>query len=60
MPTRACRRGISAEKSGEDPLFFYCSRRRERAALAAWLSQGEDIRHLEQEALDPISPLTKR
>jgi hypothetical protein len=28
------------------------------AALAVWLSQGEDIRHLEQEALDPISPLT--
>jgi hypothetical protein len=27
------------------------------AALAAWLSRGEAVRHLEQEALDPISPL---
>lgn len=30
------------------------------AALAAWLSQGEEIRHLEQEALDPVSPLTNQ
>jgi hypothetical protein len=27
------------------------------AALAAWLAEGPDIKHLEQEALDPISPL---
>jgi hypothetical protein len=27
------------------------------ATLAAWLARGEDIRHLEQEALDPISPV---
>jgi len=27
------------------------------AALAAWLSHGHSIRHLEQEALDPDSPL---
>jgi hypothetical protein len=28
------------------------------ASLAAWLANGENIRHLEQEAIDPISPLT--
>src|SRR5262245_9735604 len=27
------------------------------AALAAWLAEGPNIKHLEQEALDPISPL---
>jgi Uncharacterized protein conserved in bacteria C-term(DUF2220) len=26
--------------------------------LAQWLAQGEQIKHLEQEALDPCSPLT--
>ena len=26
------------------------------ASLAEWLAQGNDIRHLEQEALDPMSP----
>jgi Wadjet protein JetD, C-terminal len=27
------------------------------AALAAWLAEGPNIKHLEQEALDPVSPL---
>jgi len=27
------------------------------AALAAWLAGEEDVKHLEQEALDPISPV---
>jgi hypothetical protein len=27
------------------------------AKLAAWLSRGDNVRHLEQEALDPVSPL---
>jgi hypothetical protein len=26
--------------------------------LAAWLASGDDVRHLEQEALDPVSPLS--
>jgi hypothetical protein len=30
------------------------------AGLAAWLSKGDGIRHLEQEALDPVSPLCGR
>jgi hypothetical protein len=29
------------------------------AGLAEWLAYGSDIKHLEQEALDPISPLAK-
>jgi hypothetical protein len=29
------------------------------AGVAEWLAYGTDIRHLEQEALDPISPLAK-
>jgi len=28
------------------------------AALAAWFTHGDGIRHLEQEALDPVSPLS--
>lgn len=28
------------------------------AGLAEWLSKGENVRHLEQEALDPASPLS--
>ncbi len=28
------------------------------AALAAWLANGENIMHLEQEALEPVSPLS--
>jgi hypothetical protein len=27
------------------------------AALAAWLAEGPSVKHLEQEALDPVSPL---
>lgn len=30
------------------------------ADLAAWLAEGEDVMHLEQEALDPSSPLATR
>lgn len=30
------------------------------AAIASWLAQDEDVRHLEQEALDPVSPLSDR
>ncbi len=30
------------------------------ASLAAWLACGEQIKHLEQEALDPISPMKNR
>jgi Uncharacterized protein conserved in bacteria C-term(DUF2220) len=29
------------------------------ASLAKWLAHGECVRHLEQEALDPVSPLAR-
>jgi hypothetical protein len=29
------------------------------AELAQWLARGDTIRHLEQEALNPITPLRK-
>jgi hypothetical protein len=50
---------ISGQPAARDPSLSTIAKSDSAlATLAEWLTRGRDIKHLEQEALDPASPLT--